>query len=73
MSQANEILLQMKYARIINGLAERLHIDNRRALRLFYESNTYVYLRKKVGDLHCMSDAYLIDELMIEYTNKQGS
>ena len=26
MSQANEILLQMKYARIINGLAERLHI-----------------------------------------------
>ena len=51
MSQANEILLQMKYARIINGLAERLHIDNRKALRLFYESNTYVYLRKKVGDL----------------------
>ena len=73
MSQANEILLQMKYARIINGLAERLHIDNRKALRLFYESNTYVYLWKKVGDLHCMSDAYLIDELMIEYTNKQGS
>lgn len=47
MSQANEILLQMKYARIINGLAERLHIDSRKALRLFYESNTYVYLRKK--------------------------
>ena len=41
MSQANEILLQMKYARIINGLAERLHIDNRKALRLFYESNTF--------------------------------
>lgn len=73
MSQANEVLLQMKYARIVNGLARRLRIDSRKALRLFYESDTYVYLREKVGDLHCMSDAYLIDELVIEYTNKQGS
>ena len=46
MSQANEILLQMKYARIINGLAERLHIDNRKALRLFYESNLCLFAEK---------------------------
>ena len=46
MSQANEILLQMKYARIINGLAERLHIDNRKALRLFYVWIPYVGVRK---------------------------
>lgn len=44
-----------------------------RALALFYESNTYQYLRQKIGDLHCMSDNYLIDELIIEYTGKQGS
>lgn len=71
MSQANEILLQMKYARIIMGLSKRLGISSRRALQLFYESNTYRYLRQKVGDLHCMGDNYLIDELIIEYTNKQ--
>ena len=34
MSQANEILLQMKYARIINGLAERLHIDKNHSKRI---------------------------------------
>lgn len=62
----------MKYARIICGLAKRLQIDSRRALALFYQSDTYVILRQKIGDLHCMSDAYLIDELMIELTNKQG-
>lgn len=73
MSQANETLLQMKYARIVTGLSRRLGVDSRRALQLFYESDTYTYLRQKIGDLHCMSDAYLIDEFMIEYMNKQGS
>ena len=71
-SQANETLLQMKYARIIIGLAKRLNIDSLRALDLFYRSDTYVRLRQKIGDLHCMSDAYLIDDLIIEYTAKQG-
>ena len=52
---------------------KRLGISSRRALALFYESNTYQYLRQKIGDLHCMSDNYLIDELIIEYTGKQGS
>ena len=73
MSQANNTLLQMKYARIIMGLYKRLRISSRRALALFYESNNYQYLRQKIGDLHCMSDNYLIDELIIEYTGKQGS
>ena len=73
MSQANNTLLQMKYARIIMGLSKRLGISSRRALALFSESNTYQYLRQKIGDLHCMSDNYLIDELIIEYTGKQGS
>lgn len=72
MSQANEILLQMKYARIIIGLSKRLGIDDRRALDLFYTSDTYKHLRRKTGDLHCMGDNYLIDEVVIEYSNKQG-
>lgn len=73
MSQANEILFQMKYARIIAGLSKRLEIDGLRALCLFYQSDTYKYLHQKIGDLHCMSDNYLIDEFIIEYANKQGS
>lgn len=72
MSQANEILLQMKYARIVMGLSKRLEIDSRRALRLFYQSHTYKILRQKIGDIHCLSDNFLIDELIIEYSRKQG-
>lgn len=73
MSQANEILLQMKYARIIMGVSKRLEIDSRRALRLFYQSDMYKVLRQKIGDIHCLSDNYLIDELVIEYARKQGA
>ncbi|MGL4293304.1 MAG: DUF3791 domain-containing protein [Bacteroidales bacterium] len=72
MSQANETLLQIKYARIVNQLGSRLAISPLRALDLFYRSKTYVYLRKKEADLHCMSDGYLVDELIIEYSRKQG-
>ena len=82
MSQANNTLLQMKYARIIMGLSKRLGISSRRALALFslnraldffYRSEVYQLVRDGVSDLHCMSDNYLIDELIIEYTGKQGS
>lgn len=73
MSQANEVLLQMKYACIVMGLSKRLGIDSRRALQLFYQSDTYKVLRQKIGDIHCLGDNYLIDELIIEYTQKQGS
>ncbi|RHU21825.1 MULTISPECIES: DUF3791 domain-containing protein [unclassified Parabacteroides] len=73
MSQANEILLQMKYARIIMGFSKRLEIDSRRGLRLFYQSDLYKVLRQKIGDIHCLGDNYLIDELIIEYARKQGA
>lgn len=72
MSVANEILIQMKYTRVVLTLAKRLKISNNRALKLFYESDTYKLLRCKAGDLHCMSDLYLVDELMLEYMRKQG-
>lgn len=70
---ANKILLEMKYARVIMGLAKKLNISPLRALELFYHSDTYVRLSKQEGDLHCMGDGYLVDELIIEYTIKQGS
>lgn len=70
---ANKTLLQMKYARIIMRLAKQLNISPLRALDLFYHSDTYVRLSRQEGDLHCMGDGYLVDELIIEYTMKQGS
>ena len=62
----NETLLQMKYARVINLLAEKFHISQPKALELFYNSQTYVSLCNKANHLHNMSDAYLADEIEME-------
>lgn len=62
----NETLLQMKYARIIDLLAQRLDISHPRALEVFYNSETYHYMSRKMYHLHNMSDAYLADEVILE-------
>lgn len=62
----NETLLQMKFARVINQLAERLKISQPEALKLFYQSNTYSNLCNKANHLHNMSDAFLVDEILFE-------
>ena len=67
----NETLLQMKYARIITLLSERLGIDPQRALDIFYNSSTCAYLSQKMYHLHNMSDAYLVDEIILELQNVQ--
>lgn len=64
---ANPILLQKKYARIIERFAEKEHLSLDDALDFFYRSQTYQLIRDGVSDLHCMSDEYLTEELMIEY------
>ena len=47
----NETLLQMKYARVVSLLAETLGISDDRALELFYTSDTYTYLSRKMYHL----------------------
>ena len=68
----NETLLHMKYARIISLLAERLGISSQRALDIFYTSHTYNYLSQQMYHLHNMSDAYLVDEIMLELQINQS-
>lgn len=63
----------MKYARIVDGLMERLRVNRVHALDVFYMSETYQGLVDKKGDLHCMSDAYLIDEIVLEVERNQGN
>lgn len=64
---ANPILLQKKYARIIELFSqkEKLSLDD--ALAFFYRSELYPLLREGVSDLHCMSDEYLVEDLITEY------
>lgn len=64
---ANPILLQKKYARVIQLLAEKLNITMGEALDFFYHSKIYDLVSNGISDMHCMSDEYLEEELEIEY------
>ncbi len=65
--KASPILLQMKYTRVIEGLAEACGMPTAKALDLFYRSQTYHLMREGVSDMHARSDGYLVEELMQEY------
>ena len=67
---ANPILLQKKYCRIIENFANQKGISLDAALDFFYCSNVYKMMRDGVSDMHCMSDAYLADELGQEYSSR---
>ena len=70
---ANPILLQRKYARVIELFAEKANISTRAALDFFYRSEEYDMMRRGVSDLHCMSDDYLAEDLLEEWTEKKAS
>ena len=52
---ANPILLQKKYSRVIECFAREQGIS---------------LIRDGISDMHCMSDAYLAEELEQEYQGK---
>jgi len=65
---AHPILLQMKYARIVQQFAEEKNLSLDDALNFFYHSVRLI--REGVSDLYCMSDAYLVEEFVLEYEGK---
>lgn len=65
--KAHPILMQKKYARIVECLAEKKHWSPEDALDFFYHSETYRLISTGVSDMHCMSDMYLADELVEEF------
>ncbi len=68
---ANPILLQKKYSRVIECFAKQQGLSLDAALDFFYHSEVYQLIRDGISDMHCMSDAYLADELEQEYQMKQ--
>ncbi|MBO4984722.1 MAG: DUF3791 domain-containing protein [Bacteroides sp.] len=71
--QANKIILQHKYARIVSLFAEHMGISYEQALGMFYDSKTYELISEGIADLHCMSDEYLVDELLLEYNKRDAT
>ena len=65
---ANPILLQKKYARVIELFAQKNNVTLDDALNIFYHSKLYRLISEGVSDMHCMSDDYLAEELTTEYT-----
>lgn len=69
---ANPILLQKKYCRVIECFSKQQGLSLNAALDFFYHSEVYPLIRDGVSDMHCMSDAYLAEELKQEYTDKMA-
>ena len=69
---ASPVLMQKKYARIIECFAEKMQMSLDDAMDFFYRSELYVLISEGVSDLHCMSDQYLADELADEYMQTRG-
>ena len=68
---ANPVLLQKKYARIVEKFAEKTNITLKEALDIFYHSKLYELMSEGVSDMHCMSDDYLVQELADEQAEKE--
>ena len=67
---ANPVLLQKKYSRVIEKFAQRAGISLDKALDFFYHSEVYSLVSEGISDMHCMSDGYLAEELVREYQKK---
>ncbi len=68
---ANPILLQKKYARVVELYAKENGISLEKALDVFYRSELYKLMSEGVSDMHCMSDEYLVRELEEESKNTE--
>lgn len=64
---AHPILLQKKYARVVQWFAGISGIALPDALDYFYRSVTYELMREGISDMHCRSDEYLAEDLRDEY------
>lgn len=64
---AEPLILQMKYTDIVKLFAEQTGLSLDKALGFFYQSELYQFLKDGVSDMHCMSEAYLVEDLTEEY------
>ena len=69
--EGRQTILQMKYARLIDGIAKQQQISREEAMDRFYHSDTFQMIQDGVAELHCRSDLYLIDEFILEWKEKQ--
>lgn len=65
--EANRVLLQSLYKKIIMEFSKVTGKGLEESMRYFYNSTTYDLISNGIGDMHCRGVIYLTDELLIEY------
>lgn len=68
MDKADRILRDMKYARIIDLIAEKQQIPLEEAMDWFYTSPLLEIIDNGIADLICRSDLYLAEEIIRTHT-----
>lgn len=63
MDKATRILRDMKYARIIEIIAEKQHVSLEEAMDILYSSPLFEIIDDGTADLICRSDIYLAEEI----------
>ena len=63
---ANRTLVGHKCNNVIKAYSELMRIPLREAFDVFYRSTLYIEIRNGISDMHCRSDGYLAEELMME-------
>ena len=70
--EKRQIIMDAKFARIINEMSEMYHITIDKAFDIFYNSESGSLIDEGVADLHCRSDKYLATEIWNEYLENQN-
>lgn len=63
-------VLWRKVSSIVIMLADRLEIDEERALDLFYSTKTYKLLSDPRSGIQLMSDEYILEDVLNEIVNR---
>lgn len=64
MDKATRVLRDMKYARIIELIAEKRGVSLEKAMDMLYSSPMFELIDDGTADLICRSDLYLADEII---------
>lgn len=66
MYDGTSYFITKKYARIVARYAERTGLSLSLSLKKIYHSGVYTLMSQGISDMHCMSDDYLVEELLSE-------
>ena len=69
--KAHPTLLQLKYDSVIEAVAKKANVSLREALDMFYKSPIYEEVSQGISDMHCRSDGYLAEDIIINLTTPQ--